>query len=100
MTVPRLSGSPGRKKSTPDAQDSSGVPDRTALRYPKMKAHDGMMPSQATTPRVSGFFRQAFGEERDLIVDERQIVVERRHVIRILQLEHRDVGASRANQAR
>jgi hypothetical protein len=32
-------------KSTPDAQDSSGVPDRTATRYPKMKAHGGMMPS-------------------------------------------------------
>ena len=30
-------------KSTPDAQDSSGVPHRTATRYPKMKAHDGTM---------------------------------------------------------
>jgi hypothetical protein len=86
-------------KSTPDAQDSPGVPDRTAMRYPKMKAHDGMMPDQATTPRVSGRFHQAFGERRNLNVDQGQIVVERRHVIRIGQLEHGDMGAGRADQA-
>jgi hypothetical protein len=71
-------------KSTPDAQDSSGVPHHPVARYPKMKAYDGMVPQQATTFSVSGSFREAFSEGCHALVDQGQIVVERGHMVRVL----------------